>query len=385
MFVTLGVLWIDRPYRAAIAFVLLRFVDDVAGLLIGPEASAARTLSVLFNLRRSTVRQGVLLVSAAIQLLVLLVALSLALTPYGQSGELLLGRFNHPGGVIALGSAKIAPTAIAAGLATLLAGVAIAHVIQRWTVRKYLPLTEWDAGLRNSVSTGVGYLGVAVAILCAFAAMGLGLQQIALIASALSVGIGFGLQQIVQNFVSGIILLVERPVQVGDWVSVDGVEGDIRRIRVRATEIQTFDKATFIVPNSDLITKAVKNNTLGESYGRILLPISIASPADAAKAQTVILQIAAENPKILKDPAPAVYIDSLAAGGAVTFNSYFYVENPRDAYVARSELYFALLGAFSKSNIAFVGTAGPQNVLVEPGPVLLALLKDVGVQGAKPT
>ena len=118
--------------------------------------------------------------------------------------------------------------------------------------------------MRNSVTTGVGYLGVCVAVLCALAASGLGFNQIALVASALSVGIGFGLQQVVQNFVSGVILLVERPVKVGDWVSVGGVEGDIRRIRVRATEIETSDRTTVIVPNSDLITKSVQNKTLGE-------------------------------------------------------------------------------------------------------------------------
>lgn len=362
---------------AAVAYVLLRFVDDLFNAFFGQDGRAARTLSALFNLRRSAVRQTALLVSAACQVVILVVALSLALTPYGQSGDLFLTHFTRVGSAIGLGSAKISPAAIAAGLATLMAGVAIAHVVQRWVVKRYLPLTEWDAGLRNSVTTGVGYIGVGVAFICAMAAMGLGFQQIALIASALSVGIGFGLQQIVQNFVSGVILLVERPVEVGDWVSVDGVEGDVCRIRVRATEIRTFDKSTVIVPNSDLITKSVRNNTLGNAYGRILLPLSIANPADALKAKALILKTGATNPKILQDPAPAVYIDSVAAGGAVNFNCYFYVANPRDSYSVRSELYFDLLAAFIGDNIAFVGTAGPQTVSVEPGPIFQTFLDSV--------
>ena len=149
----------------------------------------------------------------------------------------------------------------------------------------------------------------------ALAAMGLGFRQIALIASALSVGIGFGLQQVVQNFVSGLILLIERPVKVGDWVNVGGVEGDIRRIRVRATEIQTFDRTTVIVPNSDLITKQVQNKTLGDPRGRIQLEVSIANPGDATRATDLILSVADGLSEILKEPKPAVYIDSLAGGG----------------------------------------------------------------------
>jgi small-conductance mechanosensitive channel len=204
--------------------------------------------------------------------------------------------------------------------------------------------------------------------------MGFGFRQIALIASALSVGIGFGLQQIVQNFISGVILLVERPVKVGDWVNVGGVEGDIRRIRVRATEIRTFDRSTVIVPNSDLITKAVQNKTLGDPRSRIQLQVSIADPADAARAKQVILDAAKAHTGILADPAPAVYIDSLAGGGAVNFNAYLYVNSPRDVYRVRSELYFELLEIFQRETIAFMGAGGPQNVVVEPGPTLEAML-----------
>ena len=158
-----------------------------------------------------------------------------------------------------------------------------ARAVQRWTERRYLPVTDWDSGVRNSVTTGVGYVGVGVAVVCALAATGVGFNQIALVASALSVGIGFGLQTVVQNFVSGVILLVERPVKVGDRVSVGGVEGDIRRIRVRATEIETADHATVIVPNSDLITKAVENRTLGQSRALVQLDLSIAQPTQAKR------------------------------------------------------------------------------------------------------
>jgi small-conductance mechanosensitive channel len=204
--------------------------------------------------------------------------------------------------------------------------------------------------------------------------MGLGFKQIALVASALSVGIGFGLQQVVQNFVSGVILLVERPVKVGDWVNVGGLEGDIRSIRVRATEIQTFDRTTLIVPNSDLITKTVQNKTLGDPRGRIQLQVSIANPADARRAADLILNLAQARPEILHDPEPKVFIDSLTSGGAVNFNCYLYVDSPRDVYKTKSALYFDILALFIKEKVPFLGASAPQNIVVEPGPALQDLL-----------
>jgi potassium efflux system protein len=368
---------------AAVTYLLLRLVDDACAALFAEHGWAARSLFLLFYLRQSTIGQIGVLISAGLQLLIVVGALSLALTPFGRSGDMLLGHFSQLGGAIHLGTAIISPEAIITGLITLAVGITLVRVVQGWIVRRYLPVTDWDAGVRNSVSTGVGYLGVGVAAICALTAMGLGFQQIALIASALSVGIGFGLQQIVQNFVSGIILLVERPVKVGDWINVGGVEGDVRRIRVRATEIQTFDRTTVIVPNSDLISKQVQNKTLGDPRGRILLQISIANPADAAMAKTLVEQIAKDEKRVLANPAPQVFIDSLAAGGGVNFNCYLYVASQRDVYAVRSALYFKLLEVFPREGVAFIGASGPTSVVVEPGPELRAMLDGMGKPPSK--
>lgn len=368
---------------AAVTYLLLRLVDDACAALFAEQGWAARSLFLLFYLRQSTIGQIGVLIAAALQLLIVIGALRLALTPFGRTGDMLLGHFSQFGGAIHLGTAVISPEAIVTGLITLGVGIALVRVVQGWIVRRYLPVTDWDAGVRNSVSTGVGYLGVGIAAISALTAMGLGFQQIALIASALSVGIGFGLQQIVQNFVSGVILLVERPVKVGDWINVGGVEGDVRRIRVRATEIQTFDRTTVIVPNSDLISKQVQNKTLGDPRGRILLQIAIANPADAAKAKTLVEQIAKAEKRVLANPAPQVFIDSLAAGGGVNFNCYLYVASQRDVYAVRSALYFQLLEVFPREGVAFIGTAGPTNVVVEPGPEFKAMLDGMGRPATK--
>ena len=338
---------------AAVTYILLRFIDDLCTALFHGRGWAAHMLSSLFNLHATTIGQAGVLISAALQLIVLIGTVSLALTPFGQSGDLLLTNLSQLGKTIHIGSATISPAAIAAGIATLVVGVAIAHMVQRWVVKRYLPVTGWDAGLRNSVATGVGYLGVGFAMLGAMAAMGLGFAQIALIASALSVGIGFGLQQIVQNFVCGIILLIERPVKVGDWVNVDGVEGDIRRIRVRATEIQTFDRSTVIVPNSDFVTKQVQNKTLGDPSARIQLQITIGKPAQAAQCVELITAQAQAHPKILRDPPPRVFVDSMTADGRLVLNARLYVASPRDAYSVRSDLFLASIAALTEAGVSF--------------------------------
>jgi small-conductance mechanosensitive channel len=216
---------------------------------------------------------------------------------------------------------------------------------------------------------------VGVALLCALAAAGLGFQQIALVASALSVGIGFGLQQIVQNFVSGLILLVERPVKVGDWVNVGGVEGDVQRIRVRATEIRTFDLTTLIVPNSDMITKAVQNKTLGAPEGRVTLEVSVGAAADAARTAAALEQLMQADQEVLDTPPPKVLIESLTTGGSVNFVCYAFVRSPRDAARVKSRLYSEILDLFAREKIGFIG--GPGMNILELGPETKTFVADL--------
>lgn len=340
----------------AASYLIMRFADDLTASIFRPRGWAARTLYALFHFRRSTIAQIGALVSAGLQVLVLAGAVTLALTPFGQGGELLLTHLTELGRPIRIGSATISPGAVAAGIVTFMIGMALVRAVQRWIERRYLPVTDWDAGVRNSVTTGVGYLGVAIAVACALAASGLGFTQIALIASALSVGIGFGLQTIVQNFVSGVILLVERPVKVGDWVSIGGVEGDIRRIRVRATDIETADHTMVIVPNSDLVTKQVANKTLGERFARVDLRLSVSAAADVERARELVLGVVGCR-RPAAAPNPEIFVDSLAANGAVNLTCHFYVEEPRQVLAARSDSYLEILRVLQEHKIAFAGPA----------------------------
>jgi small-conductance mechanosensitive channel len=338
----------------AVTYLVLKVIDQLVSALFAARSRAASEISGVFGLKLSTVLQIGVLAGAGLQLLAVLAAAALALTPFGSGGELLLAHLRGFGATLQVGKVTISPIGVAAGVATFGVGVVLAHAARGWLNRRYLPVTDWDAGLRNSVSTGVGYLGVLVALACALVATGVGLSQIALITSALSVGIGFGLQQIVQNFVAGVILLVERPVKVGDWVNVGGVEGDVLDIRVRATEIRPADGSTVIVPNANLITLNVQNKTLRRGRARDRIQFGVATPADVPRARDLVLQIVGAHDEVLKTPAPTVMIDGLGAAGAANFSCWFQVADPRQAARVRSDLYFAVLGRFQAEQIAFL-------------------------------
>jgi len=187
---------------------------------------------------------------------------------------------------------------------------------------------------------------------------------VAWIASALSVGIGFGLQAVVQNFVSGLILLAERPVKVGDWVSLGGVEGDILRINVRATEIQMGDRSTVIVPNSEFITKTVRNVTHANPLGlvQIKLPMPLSTPPQQVK--QLLLDAFGAHQDILSAPEPSVFLDGFDAGHLV-FKATAYVSSPRLAYGVRSAILFDVLQRLSDAKLEM---APPATMLLRDEP-----------------
>lgn len=352
---------------AATGYLLLQLAGDACEALFRADGRVGRALLTVFGVRAPVVRQLAVLSAALLRVLVALGVLSVTTAPFGRNGAAFLGRFAGLGRGFHIGSVLVSPAALLGALAALLVGVGLVRAFQRWLDTKYLPVTGWDAGVSNSVSTAVGYVGVIAAVLWALASAGLGLERIALVASALSVGIGFGLQQVVQNFVSGLILLVERPVKVGDWVSVGGVDGNVRNIRVRATEIETFDRFTVLVPNSELVTKTLTNKTLHGTLGRITIELAIGDPAQAEPARDAILQACAAVDGVLEDPPPALYIDAVA-DGAVRLKAFAYVDGPRQALSARSAVYFEALRRLREAGIGLAGAS--QSVVLQPSPAM---------------
>ncbi len=207
---------------------------------------------------------------------------------------------------IPIGETTIAPLSFFTFLVVFLAGYLATRLVQRILTGSVLPLTGLDSGGRAAISAGVFYLGVVLSGLIAISTAGLDLSNIAIVAGALSVGIGFGLQNIVNNFISGIILLIERPIKAGDWVELGSGSGYVRQINVRSTEIETFDRAALIVPNSELISGPVTNWTHNSLNGRLIVPIGVAYGTDPRMVATMLTEIARAHPMLLRHPAPFV-------------------------------------------------------------------------------
>jgi small-conductance mechanosensitive channel len=236
-------------------------------------------------------------------------------------------------------------------------GLMVTRWFQRWLDGTVMVRSHVDPGVRNSVRTAVGYAGVGLAGLIGISAAGINLSSLALVAGALSLGIGFGLQNIVSNFVSGLILLAERPFKVGDWVVAGTTEGFVKRISVRATEIETFQRQTIIVPNSVLINGQVGNWTHRNKLGRIEIPVSVFAGNDPRQVTQMLLEVAATQP-VLRNPEPSVAFLGFSAT-TLDFELRAFVADVLDAGEMKTELRTAILERLRQDEIALAGPAAP--------------------------
>lgn len=295
--------------------------------------------------------QVAVVASGGLQLAILLVALVLVLAPFGEGPGDLWQRLGQLDVGVAVGELQVRPVAVLRALLVFGLSMLALRALKRWLTQSFLPTTRLDAGMRSSTTTLFGFVGTVIAIAFGLSAVGLALDKIAWIASALSVGIGFGLQAVVSNFVSGLILLAERPVKVGDWVTLGGIEGDIRRINVRATEIQMGDRSTVIVPNSEFITKIVRNVTHDSPLGLVQIKLPMPLDTDTGRVRDLLLQAFEQHDEVLENPPPKVYLDGFDSGNLV-FNATGYVVSPRQAYAVKSALLFRVLGDLREAGLA---------------------------------
>ena len=332
---------------------VLRLIDDGVIALLARQNRLRGVLQDAVGLSARSLDQIAVLLSGLLRLALLVLAWLAIIAPFGAGVDGVISRITTSDVVFHFGLVTISPSAILGAVAMLLFGLVVTRSVRGWLETRYLPKTRLDVGMRASLATGVTYVGVAAAIIFVFAYLGLSLSQITLFASALSVGIGFGLQSIIGNFFSGLILLTERPVKVGDWISIGDLEGDVSKISLRATEIVMPDRSRLIVPNSDLIGKIVRNVTHSGALGCLRLRLRLAPSADPGEVRQILLARMKAHKEILGEPAPAVFLHD-APDRVLEFLAVAFLASPRQVFRVKSELLFEILPDLKLKGLALL-------------------------------
>ncbi|MER8532243.1 mechanosensitive ion channel family protein [Mesorhizobium sp. M1005] len=336
------------------------YIGFLSARAIGMEGGFANTsigrwLAANSSYEETALDQLGLVVSAAINIMIVLVFLPLILLMWGfQPGDIQAWAYKLATG-LTIGSVTISVTGILTGVVVFIIGYFLTRWFQGWLDGSVMARGRVDTGVRNSIRLAVGYAGVAVAALVGISAAGIDLSNLALVAGALSLGIGFGLQNVVSNFVSGLILLAERPFKVGDWIVAGDISGTVKKISVRATEIETFQRQSVILPNSNLINNAVGNWTHRNKLGRIDIKVGVAYGSDIKHVHGVLLEIARSHPLVLKNPEPFVLFSNFGPA-ALEFEIRVFLADVLSGNIVQNDIRFAIFDVFADQHIEIPST-----------------------------
>lgn len=303
-----------------------------------------------FRMRKRLLSKVDLLMSLLITPALLLTVAYFMLRLWGMPGSMLLYGVKKFIFGFKIGGIHISLIAILTGLFVFMLSLYLVRMFKRKLANSLLNRINMDEGIKNSLVSGVSFIGFIISAILAVVAMGVDLSNLAVIAGALSVGIGFGLQDIIKNLVSGIIILFERPFKVGDWVILAGEEGKIKQINIRSTELETWTKRSVIIPNATLISSSLVNLTHGDNWQRQSIVVGVSYDADVDKVTSVLLECAKSNKRVVRNPAPVVMFKDFGAS-SLDFELRFHVADVRVDFGASSELRYTILKRFREEGI----------------------------------
>ncbi len=335
---------------AAAYYILSTAVREGVARILHDRSGALVAIRHALGISDDAGRRANFWLSALLDLMLAAVLLLLLLPSLGVPTRAIFSGLKAAFDGFKVGGLTISISDIAFAILLYLLVMSATRFAQRALEERILPQTRFDAGVQNSIKAATGYVGIVIASMIAISAMGLDLSNLALIAGAFSVGIGFGLQNIVNNFVSGLILLAERPIKVGDWVEIGPHVGNVRHINVRSTEIETAQRASVIIPNSDLLSNALTNRTHKSSMGRMEIKLGVAYGCDTDAVRQALLDVAAAEPRVLTEPAPYVLFRAFG-DSTLDFELRVFVPDIEIGIWIRSDLNFAIDRVFRERNL----------------------------------
>jgi len=333
----------------ALVYLLLLWVDGISRGLSGDTTRTGHWLEQRAGLGQRRRKQLALPAALAVKLAILVVSVPLILLQWGYTWPDIYEWYRQLFFDFHIGNTQVSFAVLLASVIVFGLAYAAARIFEGWLDAHVLKPAGISGGVRDSIRTGLGYVGIVIAALAAFSYAGFNLSNLAIVAGAFSVGIGFGLQSVINNFVSGLILLAERPIKVGDLVVVGSDEGYVRKISVRSTEVETPERARILIPNSYLVTDKVKNWTLRDNIRRIVVPVSVARACDPRKVRAILLKVAQDNPDVMTVPAPSVELEEFGMD-SLEFKLYAFIDLSKGG--TSTDLRIAILDAFNDAGIA---------------------------------
>jgi len=335
-------------------WVVLWCVLELFEYLINQDTPSAVQIRHNLGMTDRATRTGLGFIQLVIDLVVWIGFVVFLLYVWDDSGTTLDSLYEHMISGVELGQIKLVPLDIVRGILLFVAMIIVIGWMKIWIDRRWLQQLMLERGAREALITIFGYVGLIVAVLIGLTQAGVDLGGLAFASAALALGIGFGMQEIANNFVSGLILLFERPIRTGDFVSVGDTEGFVRSIRIRATEIETMDNQHVMVPNSELISGRVTNWVLRNTAGRLQIKVGVAYGSDVEKVRDILESVAREHSEVITDgsaPAPRALFMGFG-DSSLDFELRVRIFRIDRRFTVQSDINFAIDAAFRIQGIS---------------------------------